>query len=141
VRDNLSVADPDAGDDTFADALRSAGLGPDFLERRADELSGGEAQRMCLARTLVTQPEALLMDEPTSALDPDARAHLERTARALAGAGRPMVWVTHDLAQADRLADEMLVIVGGRVASPAERERFLGGAASGSGDDEEGSDG
>jgi putative ABC transport system ATP-binding protein len=127
VRDNLAVADPGAGDEAFAAALRSAGLDEGFLARSADDLSGGEAQRMCLARTLVTEPDALLMDEPTSAVDPEARHHLERTARRLADDGRPMVWVTHDLDQAARLADEVLVLIGGRVASDEERARFLAG--------------
>jgi putative ABC transport system ATP-binding protein len=125
VRDNLRVADPGASDKALLGALRGGGLSAAFLDRPADDLSGGEAQRMCLARTLVTEPEALLMDEPTSALDPDARNRLERTARSLADAGRPTVWVTHDLGQANRLADDVLVVIDGRVASAAERDRFL----------------
>jgi putative ABC transport system ATP-binding protein len=125
VRDNLLVADPAASDEELLAALAGAGLAATFLDRSADDLSGGESQRMCLARTLVTQPEVLLMDEPTSALDPDARHRLERTARALAAEGRPVVWVTHDLDQADRLADDVLVVIDGRVASADERDRFL----------------
>ena len=125
VRDNLRVADPAATDDALLAALSGAGLPAAFLDRSADDLSGGESQRMCLARTLVTRPDVLLMDEPTSALDPDARHRLERTARDLAAEGRPVVWVTHDLHQADRLADDVLVVIDGRVASAEERERFL----------------
>jgi putative ABC transport system ATP-binding protein len=125
VRDNLLVADPAASDEALLAALAGAGLAPTFLDRSADDLSGGESQRMCLARTLVTQPEVLLMDEPTSALDPDARHRLERTARDLAAEGRPVVWVTHDLDQADRLADDVLVVIDGRLASADERDRFL----------------
>jgi putative ABC transport system ATP-binding protein len=125
VRDNLRVADPAATDETLLAALGGAGLGPAFLDRSADDLSGGESQRMCLARTLVTRPEVLLMDEPTAALDPDARHRLERTARDLAAEGRPLVWVTHDLGQADRLADDVLVVIDGRIASAEERDRFL----------------
>ncbi|MGH9110967.1 MAG: phosphate ABC transporter ATP-binding protein [Acidimicrobiales bacterium] len=135
VRDNLIVADPDADDGALAASLGGAGLDVALLDRSADQLSGGEAQRMCLARTLVTGPEALLMDEPTSALDPDARAHLERTARRLADDGRPIVWVTHDFQQADRLADDVLVVIEGRVATDEQRERFLKEDADGSVDD------
>jgi putative ABC transport system ATP-binding protein len=125
VRDNLLVADPGASDDDLVEALRAARLDAAFLGRPADDLSGGEAQRMCLARTLVTRPDVLLMDEPTSALDPDARRRLERTARRLAGDGHDMVWVTHDLDQADRLADDLVVLVAGRVADDGERARYL----------------
>jgi putative ABC transport system ATP-binding protein len=125
VRDNLLVADAMASDEALLAALGGAGLAPEFLERSADDLSGGESQRMCLARTLVTRPEVLLMDEPTSALDPDARHRLERTAGELAAEGRPVVWVTHDLDQADRLADDVLVVIDGRLASADERDRFL----------------
>lgn len=115
VRDNLKVADPQAGDLAMEDTLRSVGLDPDFGDRVADELSGGEAQRVCLARTLLTHPEVLLMDEPTSALDTEAVKHLEKTVRRLAGNGMPMVWVTHDLSQAERLGDHRLVLEEGRL--------------------------
>jgi UDP-glucose/iron transport system ATP-binding protein len=129
VRDNLAVADPDpeGGDDDYVAGPRSAAPHPQVLARSADELSGGEAQRMCLARTLVTRPAALLMDEPTAALDRDARLRLERTARNLADEGRPLVWVTHDLDQCERLADETVVLVAGRVAHGETREKFLAG--------------
>jgi putative ABC transport system ATP-binding protein len=128
VRDNLLVADPEADEDALDAALRAARLDVSFLDRPADELSGGEAQRMCLARTLVTQPEVLLMDEPTSSLDPEATRRLERTAMRLAREGHELVWVTHDLEQARRLGGDVVVLIGGRVADPAERERFLTGA-------------
>jgi UDP-glucose/iron transport system ATP-binding protein len=95
---------------------------------------------MCLARTLVTRPDALLMDEPTSALDPDAVRRLERTARRLADGGRPLVWVTHDLAQCRRLADEVVVLIAGHVAGPGDRERFLAGHDDGDDEEEDGDD-
>jgi putative ABC transport system ATP-binding protein len=125
VRSNLLVARPDASDGDLVPVLEAAGLRAAVIDRVADDLSGGEAQRVCLARTLATRPEVLLMDEPTSALDPETRHHLEATARALAGQGTPMVWVTHDLAQAERLADHRLVVVDGRIARPEEVADFL----------------
>lgn len=123
VRDNLAVAVPDAGEPAYRDALARAGLDPGFLDRAGDGLSGGEAQRVCVARTLLTEPAALLMDEPTSALDPAARAGIEQLARQVADGGVPIVWVTHDLEQAARIADHVVVVVAGELAAagaPAE---------------------
>lgn len=115
VRENLLVARPDATDDVLRAALERAALPAAFLDRVADDLSGGEAQRMCVARTLVTEPEVLLMDEPTSALDPVATAELEALARQLAADGVRIVWVSHDPEQVARIADHRLVVDAGRV--------------------------
>ena len=114
VRENLRVADPAAGEAAMGEALERAGLAPAFLDRRADDLSGGEAQRMCLARALAAGPEVLLLDEPTSSLDEASRELVERTGRRLADGGVPLVWVTHDLAQAERIADRMVLVEAGR---------------------------
>ncbi len=124
VRDNFRVAMPEGSDDHFRDLLARVGLDPTLLDRSADALSGGQAQRATLARTLATAPEALLMDEPTSALDVASRHELEHLAVALAGDGVPVVWVTHDLEQADRIADRLVVVVAGRVATPEEADAF-----------------
>ena len=117
VRENLLVACPAADDALFASSLARAGLTEGFLERVADDLSGGEQQRMCLARTLVTEPEVLLMDEPTSALDDDATRLLEDLASGLACAANPVpiLWVSHDRAQVERIAEHRIVVDEGRV--------------------------
>jgi putative ABC transport system ATP-binding protein len=115
VRDNLRVARPDGDDATFGAALERAALPPSFLDRDSGVLSGGEAQRACLARTLTTEPEAILMDETTSSLDAVNSQILERTARELADGGVTVVWVTHDLAQASRVADYTIKLAEGRV--------------------------
>ncbi len=123
VRENLAVAQPNLTDAQAAEVLGRCLLGPDFLDRPANELSGGEQQRVCLARTLATRPEVLLMDEPTSALDQPSTFGLERLARQLAADGIPILWVSHDLAQMARIADFVVVLIGGRiarVASPAD---------------------
>lgn len=125
VRDNLLVAAPDAGDPAFVAVLERVGLDPSFLGRLADDLSGGESQRMCLARTLLTGPEVVLMDEVTSALDPTARRGVEGLARSLVSGGLTVVWVTHDLVQASRIADAVVVLDEGRLAGEEQRRRFL----------------
>jgi len=116
VRDNLAEADGVLDDDAYRAVLKRVALGEGFLERPADELSGGEAQRACLARALVASPTALLMDEPTSSLDGAAAHRLEGLAQQLAGEGIPVVWVSHDLDQVTRIADHVVVVIGGAIA-------------------------
>jgi putative ABC transport system ATP-binding protein len=117
VADNLAVAEPDAGTDLPA-LLARCGLPPeDFLAREAATLSGGEAQRACLARALATRPRVVLMDEPTSALDADATATIEALTRRLADDGVAVVLVTHDRAQATRLGDRVIALREGRLAA------------------------
>jgi len=117
VADNLLVADPGASRERLADVLRRAALDPqEYLDRDASTLSGGEAQRACLARTLATGPRVLLADEPTSALDEAATSELERLMRALADDGVPVLLVTHDEAQLERVADHVIRLVGGALA-------------------------
>jgi putative ABC transport system ATP-binding protein len=125
VRDNLLVAAPDAGAEALAAVLTRVGLPDGMLDRVADDLSGGEAQRMCIARTLLTEPEVLLMDEPTSALDPENRRGIENLALEFAAGGLGVVWVTHDLDQVRRMADSVVVLVEGRNATDDETARYL----------------
>ena len=125
VRENLQVACATV-DDVGAEAVLSrAGLDAGFLDRQADDLSGGEAQRMCIARTLLTDPDILLMDEATSALDVDARLVIERLAGELVASGLTIIWVTHDLEQAERIADKTVVIMDGRIVADAVARRYL----------------
>jgi len=125
VRDNLRVADHRVDETGCGAALARAGLDAEFLDRQADDLSGGEAQRLCVARSLLTEPQILLMDEATSALDVDARLTVERLARTLADSGTPVVWVTHDLDQAERVGDLIIVMLAGRVVEDADARRYL----------------
>ena len=78
---------------------------------------------MCLARTLVTQPETLLLDEPTSALDAQPKQVFERTARSLADRGITIIWVTHDDAQAARVADRVYQLREGHLTHAAKGKR------------------
>jgi putative ABC transport system ATP-binding protein len=124
VADNLSVARPDAGAEELSTALDRVALDPGLLGQEARTLSGGELQRMCLARTLVTGPETLLLDEPTSALDEQPTLVFEDTAKALAALGITLVWVTHDNAQARRIADRTFWLRDGQLTRiPTEQGR------------------
>jgi putative ABC transport system ATP-binding protein len=116
VRQNLQVAQPSITDADGVSVLGQMGLDPSFLDREATELSGGEAQRVCLARTLVTKPEIVLMDEVTSSVDPAQRLGLEELAKTLASNGVAVMWVTHDLAQMRRIADHVLIVIEGQIA-------------------------
>lgn len=117
VTDNLRVAVPSLADEGIAEALGRVGLDPALAARTAGDLSGGEAQRMCFARALLTDPVVLLADEPTASLDRASRRTIESLARTLADAGMPVVWVSHDVEQLRRLADQVVVLVAGRVVA------------------------
>ena len=124
VADNLAVAHPHANTEELSTALTRVALAPGLLGQEARTLSGGELQRMCLARTLVTQPETLLLDEPTSALDSQPKRVFENTARDLAAQGITILWVTHDDAQARRVADRICQLRDGHLTgAPTEEAR------------------
>ena len=113
VRDNLAYGlDAPAG---LEAALAATGLGPDFMHRRARELSGGEAARVAIARALVRDPGVLLLDEPTAALDGEASAAVEALVRDLAARGLAILVVTHDEASAARVAARAARLDAGRV--------------------------
>jgi putative ABC transport system ATP-binding protein len=102
-----SVAD-NVGGDTAA-LLQRVGLNPSLAGREADRLSVGEAQRMCLARSLALDPEVLALDEPTSALDTASKAGVESLIVGLAQSGLTVVMVTHDPRHTD-LADHVVTV-------------------------------
>jgi ABC-type iron transport system FetAB ATPase subunit len=91
-------------------ALAATGLDASFMDREARELSGGEAARVAVARALTRDPAALLLDEPTAALHGQATAEMEALVRSLAGRGLAIVIVTHDEAQAARVADARIEV-------------------------------
>jgi putative ABC transport system ATP-binding protein len=122
VADNLAVAHPDASTGELSAVLKRVALDPGLLGQDARTLSGGELQRMCLARTLVTQPETLLLDEPTSALDALPKRVFEHTARDLAAQGITIIWVTHDDAQARRVADRIYQLRDGHLTGAPTEE-------------------
>jgi len=95
-----------------------------LLARRAGQLSGGEAQRVSLARAFVLDPELLLMDEPFSAVDPPTRAQLLKDLSTLLSQDhRTTIFVTHNLSEAAQVGSRMAVIINGelkQVGTPQE---------------------
>ena len=110
VRANLAYGVEAAREEDLREALEATGLPPALLDRDARELSGGEAARVAVARALTRDPGALLLDEPTAALDRDSAAPIEALVRDLAQRGLGVLVVTHDDAQAERLADERVEV-------------------------------
>jgi putative ABC transport system ATP-binding protein len=112
-------------DGAVEDLLRRVDLAG-YGERAVERLSGGEAQRVALARTLANGPEAMLLDEPTSALDGATRDEVERLLRDIMAEQRlACVLVTHDPEQARRLAGRVIVFEGGRVARQGTPQEVL----------------
>jgi putative ABC transport system ATP-binding protein len=131
VLDDLRVGRPALTEDEAVDLLGRVGLRDQALSRATASLSGGEAQRLCLGRALAVGPEVLLLDEPTSALDAVAAKSVERVVRSLVEEGLTAVLVSHDLRQARRLADDVVVLRAGRVeeAGLAADSDYLAGAS------------
>jgi ABC-2 type transport system ATP-binding protein len=120
------VGDPDA---VVARMLEQTGLGA-----RADDelgtLSGGNRQRVNIAVGLLADPPVLALDEPSSSLDPRQRERLWKFIGLLAAAGTAVVFSTHNVGEAERYADRVLVLADGEVlftGSPADLEALVGG--------------
>jgi ABC-2 type transport system ATP-binding protein len=97
----------------FGDLVGLADLGS-LLGRRADRLSGGQAQRVRFAAAIAGDPLLLVLDEPTAAMDVQARRNFWRQIHAFAGRGRTVLFATHYLHEADDAADRVVVIAAGR---------------------------
>jgi tungstate transport system ATP-binding protein len=91
----------------------------------ARRLSIGEQQRLAVARAWSLDPEVLFMDEPTAALDPAATHSLEEIVSAIKESGTKIIMSTHDLGQAQRLADEVIFLYRGRLLEKAEAKNFF----------------
>lgn len=97
----------------FDDLVDAADLGS-LLRRRADRLSGGQAQRVRFAAAIAGDPQLLVLDEPTAAMDVQARRNFWQQIHAFAGRGRTVLFATHYLHEADAAADRAVVIAAGR---------------------------
>ena len=106
------------------EALEEVGLAH-VAHRPARVLSGGEQQRLALARAWALHPEVLFLDEPTANLDPGATREIETVIKAFDASGTKIVMSTHSLGQARRLGDEVIFLHQGRVAERAPVDRFF----------------
>jgi putative ABC transport system ATP-binding protein len=99
---------------------------PGYQERDLSNLSGGEAQRVSLARTMANAPEVLLLDEPTSALDEDSARRIEKLLMDIIRERRmTCIIVTHDAAQAHRMADRTMILERGRLVTAGPTNEVL----------------
>jgi tungstate transport system ATP-binding protein len=105
-------------------ALERVGL-PELATRQARRCSGGEQQRIALARAWALEPQALFLDEPTASLDPASSREVERIIREIAAAGTKIVMTTHNLGQARRLAEDVIYLDGGRVLEQSPADEFF----------------
>jgi putative ABC transport system ATP-binding protein len=131
VRGNLLVRPPGTSGDfspgRLASALVDVGLDPELLDRDAATLSGGEKQRVTIARALLGDPQALLLDEPTSALDPPNVALVAETVSRLRERYRlTIVAVTHQPDLVRRLGGGLLYLVGGAVLAYERADGTVG---------------
>jgi putative ABC transport system ATP-binding protein len=129
VSDNLRFGPAQRGEilasEAIADLLALVGL-KSYASRDVANLSGGEAQRVSVARTLANSPLVLLLDEPTSALDDAAKFEVESAIQKIVQEqGLTCVVVTHDVAQAARLAGRALVLESGRIVRDGPAEEVL----------------
>ena len=129
VSQNLKYGPAQRGDtfseDAISQLLSKVGLG-DYSSRNVANLSGGEAQRVSVARTLANSPRILLLDEPTSALDEASKIEIEALLRNIVSNLRlTCVLVTHDKAQAARLASRVMVLENGHIIRIGSMEEVL----------------
>ncbi|APV48822.1 ABC transporter ATP-binding protein [Betaproteobacteria bacterium GR16-43] len=106
------------------EALERVGLSH-LAHRQARVLSGGEQQRLALARASALRPRVLFLDEPTSSLDPTASADVERIVGEIRAGGTAIVMTTHNLGLAKRVAGEILFLHAGRLVERAPAQSFF----------------
>ena len=129
VAENIAFGPRQRGEDLAAEEidrlLLQVGL-PGFSDRNVANLSGGEAQRVSLARALANSPAVLLLDEPTSALDQEAKLGIELLIEKIMRQSQlTCVLVTHDVEQAARLADRVMILEAGRIRRVGRAEEVL----------------
>ena len=132
VADNLQMAialgRPEGGrpaSPPIEQVLEAVGLASGLADREAESLSGGEQQRVSIARALMTRPEVLLLDEPTSALDPEVAERLLTTIARLSHDGLAVVMVTHRLAEARQISTYTVMLEAGHIIETGVTEEIF----------------
>lgn len=111
-------------DERLSNALKQSGLSPSYLSTNAELMSGGEQQRMGIARALVTEPSVLLLDEPTSALDVEAAHQVVKTVKSLRQK-MTVLMVNHRLEEVEQVATHVAMIDGGKIVEMAPVKQFF----------------
>jgi tungstate transport system ATP-binding protein len=106
------------------ETLSKAGIS-NLAHRQARQCSGGEQQRIALARAWALEPEILFLDEPSASLDPSATKLVESTIAAIHSTGTSIVMTSHDIGQARRLADRIIFLHQGRIEEDCDAEKFF----------------
>jgi peptide/nickel transport system ATP-binding protein len=107
--------------------LELVGLSADLVERSAAEMSGGQRQRLAIARALALEPKLLILDEALSALDCSTQAQIANLLMELQSSfGMSFLLITHDLAMAAHLSDEIAVMNRGRIVEQGSSEKVIG---------------
>ena len=115
-------------DEIVEKSLRDAAIWDevkDRLKKSALGMSGGQQQRLCIARALAVEPEVILMDEPTSALDPEMVGEVLELMRELADDGMTMIVVTHEMGFAKEVASRVMFMDGGKIVEENEPQEFF----------------
>ena len=120
----ITRASSGAARDRAISMLHEVGL-QDAAHLRASVLSGGEKQKLALARALVTRPEVLFLDEPTASLDGRSTREIETILAAAQAQGTKLVMATHDLGQARRIAAHVVFLLNGKIVETSAAEPFF----------------
>lgn len=122
------ISDANELDEIVETSLKSAAIWDEvkdhYKERNALSISGGQQQRICIARALAVEPEVLLMDEPTSALDPISTAKIEELVNELKDR-YTIVMVTHNMQQASRVSDRTAFFLNGVIEEADETKKIF----------------
>jgi oligopeptide/dipeptide ABC transporter ATP-binding protein len=113
-----------------AKLLETVGLSPDIMDRLPHEFSGGQRQRLCIARALASEPDIIICDEAVSALDVSVQAQIINLLMELQSElGLAIIFISHDLAVVEHLSDRVAVMYLGRIMEIADRDTLFSGPA------------